>query len=159
MKIEDILTLNRTFCHIQASSRKKALEKISEYLAADNPSFDAEHLFTSLIAREKMGSTALPHGVAIPHCRMRGCSKIIGGLFSLEEPIDFESPDRTQTSLFFVLIVPEDEATEHLTVLAMLASRLDSEAYRESLFAAKSAQALYEAAVSHQQSEVKQAQS
>ena len=102
MDIQDILTPERTFCRIKAKSRKRALEQVSEHLSADGSNFDAEQLFSNLIAREKMGSTALGHGVAIPHCRLKGCANILGGLFSLEQPIDFESPDRSQTSLLFV---------------------------------------------------------
>ncbi len=157
MNIEDILTPERTHCRIEASSRKKALEKVSEFLAADNPQFDVEQLFTSLIAREKMGSTALEHGIAVPHCRMRGCSKIVGGLFSLDQPIDFESPDRNQTSILFVLVVPEDEVSEHFTMLAKLATRFDSETYRESLFTHNTSQELFDAAVTNPQIDIKQA--
>lgn len=157
MNIEDILTPDRTFCKLQASSRKRALEQVSEHLAETIPYFDAKQLFTSLIAREKMGSTALGHGVAIPHCRMKGCTKILGGLFSLNQAIDFESPDRSKTNLLFVLVVPEEEVSEHLTVLAMLANRFDSEAYRQSLFAANTAKALFEAAISNLQPGIKQA--
>ena len=158
MNIADILTRNRTYCHIQASSRKRALEKVAEHLAADNPNFDAEELFTSLIARERMGSTSLGHGIAIPHCRMKGCANILGGLFSLEQPIDFEAPDHSTTSVLFVLVVPEEEVSEHLTVLATLAGRFDSEDYRQSLFDANTAEALFNAAIAQQQTEVKQAQ-
>ena len=105
MNIEDILTVDRTFCRIEASSRKRALEKISNCLAEDNRSFDSDILFQSLIAREKIGSTAIGHGIAIPHCRMKKCSQVLGGLFTLAEPIDFDSPDRSKINLLFVLIV------------------------------------------------------
>lgn len=159
MNIEDILTLERTFCKIQATSRKRALEQVAEYLAANIPFFDSEQLFTNLIAREKMGSTALGHGIAIPHCRMQGCDKILGGIFSLDQPIDFESPDRSQTSLLFVLVVPEEETSEHLHILATLASRFDSEPFRQSLFAANSAEDLYRAAIANPQPKAKQARS
>ena len=160
MNIVDILSLERTFCKIRATSRKCALEQVSEYLAANIPFFDADQLFTSLIAREKMGSTALGHGVAIPHCRMKGCDKILGGLFSLDQPVDFESPDRSETKLLFVLVVPEEETSEHLSVLAMLAGRFDSEQYRQSLFEANTAQDLFQAAIATEadQPEAKQAQ-
>lgn len=158
MNIDDILTLDRTFCRIGATSRKRALEQVAMKLAANQPTIDAEQLFTSLIAREKIGSTALGHGIAIPHCRMKDCSKIVGGLFLLNDAIDFESPDRSQVNLLFVLIVPEEEASEHLKVLAMLASRFDSEQYREALFAANNAEELFAAAIKDMQAEPKHAQ-
>lgn len=157
MEIDDILTLDRTYCKIDATSRKRALEKVSDFLAQSYPAFDADQLFANLIAREKMGSTALGHGIAIPHCRMKGCHNIVGGLFLLEEAIDFESPDRTKVNVLFVLVVPEEEVNEHLSALAMLASRFDSEVYRQSLMAAKTSEELFDAATKDIQLDVKQA--
>ena len=157
MEIDDILTLDRTHCKIDATSRKRALEKVSDFLAESYPAFNAAQLFASLIAREKMGSTALGHGIAIPHCRMKGCDSIVGGLFQLEEAIDFESPDSSKVNLLFVLVVPEEEVKEHLSALAMLASRFDSEAYRESLLAANTSEELFYAATKNLHLDVKQA--
>jgi PTS system nitrogen regulatory IIA component len=157
VNIDDILTLDRTFCKIDASSRKRALEKVAICLAENQASLNAEQLFSNLIAREKMGSTALGHGIAIPHCRMQGCSDIVGGLFQLNEAIDFDSPDRNKVNLLFVLVVPEEEVSEHLQVLAMLASRFESEGYRQALCSAGTAQELFNAAVQEINPDVKQA--
>lgn len=159
MNIEEILTPSRTFCRLDASSRKRALEEVAIKLADLNENLSAEDLFARLIAREKMGSTALGHGIAIPHCRMPGCAEITGVLVSLAQPIDFEAFDQTNVSIMFVLIVPEEEVDNHLKVLAMLAKRFESENYRNALFAAQNDQALYNSAIADTDSGAKQAQS
>lgn len=158
MNIEDILTPDRTLCKIEASSRKRALEEIATQLAEKIDDLSAEDLFSRLIAREKLGSTALGHGIAIPHCRMTGCSNILGGLFSLATPVDFDAFDDVEVGVMFVLIVPEEEIDQHLKVLAMLAKRFEDESYRAALVAAQNSQALYAAAISKPEPEVKLAQ-
>lgn len=158
MKIENILTPERTFCKIEASSRKRALEEISIQLAETIIDLSAEQLFSRLIAREKMGSTALGHGIAIPHCRMTACTDIIGGLVSLSNPVDFGAFDDVNVEVMFVLIVPEDEIDQHLKVLAMLAKRFEDESYRTALFSAQDSNTLYAAAISDPEPEVKLAQ-
>lgn len=155
MNIEDILTTERTFCNIVAASRKRALEEIANKLAENIEGLGADELFSRLIAREKMGSTALGHGIAIPHCRIAGCPDIMGGLVSLSEAIDFEAYDQAKVKVMFVLIVPEEEINEHLSVLAMLAKRFESDNYREALFAANSASALYQAAIADPEPSIK----
>jgi len=157
VNIEDILTIDRTFCKIEATSRKRALEEISNKLAETIDGLGAEELFSRLIARENMGSTALGHGIAIPHCRMAACPNILGGLISLSEAIDFEAHDQTKVQVMFVLIVPEEEIDEHLKVLAMLAKRFETDSYREALFSADDASALYQAAIANPEPSVKQA--
>jgi len=157
VNIEDILTADRTFCKIEAASRKRALEEVANKLAETIDGLNAEELFSRLIAREKMGSTALGHGIAIPHCRMAGCSNILGGLVTLSEAIDFEAYDDAKIQVMFVLIVPEEEIDEHLRVLAMLAKRFETDSYREALFSAKDAAALYRAAITDPEPSAKQA--
>jgi PTS system nitrogen regulatory IIA component len=157
VNIEDILTPDRTFCKIEASSRKRALEEVANKLAATIDGLNADELFSRLIARENMGSTALGHGIAIPHCRMTGCPNILGGLISLSEAIDFEAYDQTKVQVMFVLIVPEEEIDEHLRVLAMLAKRFETDSYRDALFSATDSSALYQAAIASSPPSIKQA--
>lgn len=157
MNIQDILSPERTFCNIEASSRKRALEEIATQLAKTISDVDAEEIFTRLVAREKMGSTALGDGIAIPHCRLNGCPSVLGGLFTLQNPIDFEAFDRTEVQVLFVLLVPEEEVNEHLTVLALLASRFEQATYRRALLAAKDATSLYQTAIADIEPDVKQA--
>ncbi|HJL60780.1 MAG TPA: PTS sugar transporter subunit IIA [Pseudomonadales bacterium] len=159
MTIESILSPERTHCGISASSKKRALEEITVKLAGTTPGVEAEELFDKLINREKMGTTAIGNGIAIPHCRLEGCEEITGGLFTLEHPVDFEAFDDRPVSVLFVLLVPAEEVDEHLQVLAMLAKRFESASYRESLISANHDGELYQVAIADLVSEVKQARS
>ncbi len=103
---------------MSAASRKRALQLIAEMMADDDVSADA--LFDGLMGREKLGSTALGEGVAIPHCRIPADS-MRAALVSLPEPVDFEASDGIAVDLLFVLVVPEDEQSAHLEALSALA--------------------------------------
>lgn len=158
MNIESILAPNRTHCNIVAASRKKALEEIATHLAATLEDVDAGELFTRLVNREKIGTTAIGEAIAIPHCRLDGCDSIIGGLFTVQEPIDFNAFDKMPVKVLFVLLVPTDEVKEHLEVLAMLAQRFESQDYRNSLITAKQNDDLYRMATIEPTTDIQQQQ-
>ena len=99
--------------------------------------------FSSLLAREKLGSTALGDGIAIPHCRISGCSEAMGTLLTLEEPIDFDAPDGNPVDILFVLLVPAEAHQEHLTILGGLAQLLSNSDYCQGLRDASSNQELH----------------
>jgi PTS system nitrogen regulatory IIA component len=158
VNIESILAPNRTHCNIVAASRKKALEEIATHLAATLEDVDAGELFTRLVNREKIGTTAIGEAIAIPHCRLDGCDSIIGGLFTVQEPIDFNAFDKMPVKVLFVLLVPTDEVKEHLEVLAMLAQRFESQDYRNSLITAKQNDDLYRMATIEPTTDIQQQQ-
>ena len=145
--LETILTLDRTCHHLNVSSKKKALEEIASRMVATLPMLTTEQVFENLIGREKLGTTAIGHGVAIPHCRLYRCSSIVGGLFRLLAPVDFGAFDGEPVQILFVLLVPAHEVDEHLSVLATLAQRFEVPAYRANLLAADSDDSLLEAAL------------
>lgn len=147
MNIESILASNRTFSHIETSSKKRAIEKAALLIAESLPSLDSSEIYSKLIAREKLGATALGNGIALPHCRLKGCTDIVGGLFTLRSPIDFSAMDDVPVNIMFVLIVPEEEVDKHLEAMAMLAKRFESAEYREGLITARHNQELFERAV------------
>ena len=93
----------------------------ADTLAAAHAQLDARGLFNALMARELLGSTGLGEGVAIPHCRL-DCPRLVGGLFSLAEPVGFQAVDGQPVDLLFVLVAPLHEAKAHLEVLANLAA-------------------------------------
>ncbi|MDH5737266.1 MAG: PTS sugar transporter subunit IIA, partial [Gammaproteobacteria bacterium] len=93
------------------------------------------------------GSTAIGHGIAIPHCRLKKCDHVVGGLFHLQDYIDFNAFDGQPVNILFVLIVPEDETTLHLEILSLLARKFDSEDFRKELLAASTDQDLYQKAI------------
>lgn len=147
MDIDTILTPERTFTAVNAGSKKRAIEFAATSICDVTPGLDVGAVYRGLLERERLGSTAIGEGVAIPHCRVTDCDRIIGGLFVLDEPVDFAAPDGLAISIMFVLLVPESEQSEHLNTLSMLAERLQSEIYRRSLLEARDSAALYDAAV------------
>lgn len=148
MEVQFFLTQRRTRCGVDASSKKRALEAISQILAEDQPSLDADELFRNLTARERLGSTGLGQGIAIPHCRMSGCSHTVGALITLNSAIDYEAIDGKPVDLIFALVVPEDAHDEHLQTLATIAERLHQDGFPNSLRRARDAEALFKAAIS-----------
>lgn len=147
MNIESILSLSRTHANIQANSKKRAIEEAAKLIAASMEGLDAEEIYNSLIAREKLGTTAIGHGIAIPHCRLSSCQEIVGSLISIQDPVDFGAFDDQGVNLMFVMLVPSEEVEEHLQALAMLAERFETKSYRDLLSAAENHQALFERAI------------
>ena len=105
---------------VEANSRKRVLEAASDLLAEQHPALSARQLFDQLMSRERLGSTGLGDGVAIPHCRI-SCEKIIGALVTLRNPVDYDAIDDQPVDLLFVLVVPTEETNTHLELLAGLA--------------------------------------
>lgn len=149
MQLDNILTPGRTLCGVPGTSKKRVLENIAHCIAEDIKTLDPNQVFDSLIAREKLGSTGLGHGIAIPHCRIKECSKIIGTLVKLEEPIDFDAIDGEPVDLIFVLLVPDQADDEHLQVLAKIAEMFNDESFCRRLRYCEDSQALYRLAASH----------
>ncbi len=146
MKLHSILSPGRTFNSVPGTSKKRSLEKIAHIIYEDNPTLDPNQIFDSLIARERLGSTGLGEGIAIPHCRLKSCHQITGCLIKLEQAIDFDAIDGNPVDLLFVLLVPDEAHDEHLAVLAKLAGLFSDNHFCEQLRSAKSDQELYQAA-------------
>ena len=144
-QLSEILSPSRTVCRVDGASKKRLLETIAHTIADDQPNLDYATVLDQLIAREKLGSTGLGGGIAIPHCRVEHCPAPLGSLVSLATGIDFDAPDDA-VDLLFVLIVPAEEHQEHLDILATIARRFSQPDYCASLRAATDAQSLYDAA-------------
>ncbi|CAA0083352.1 Nitrogen regulatory protein [Zhongshania aliphaticivorans] len=147
MILESILTPGRTECGVSVTSKKRLLEHIAAAISADNAEFDADELFNELLARERLGSTGLGHGVAIPHCRSNRCSSVTGMLLKLEQAIDFEAIDDEPVDLIFALIVPAEAHDEHLKVLSALATAFNETDYRNNLRTAEDANTLFKRSI------------
>jgi PTS system nitrogen regulatory IIA component len=143
MPISELLTESLTLCHIDAGSKKRVLEIASEALAAEIDKLEVEDVFSALLNRERLGSTGIGDGVAIPHCRLSGCNRALALLVTLKEPIDFNAIDNRPVDLLCCLLVPEDAATEHLQTLAGLAELFSQSEIRETLRSAADAATLY----------------
>ena len=148
MNIDSILVPERTICSLRASSKKRAFELAAKHINRSVPHLETGDVYRGLIEREKLGSTAVGDGIAIPHCRLEGCDSITGSLFVLQDPVDFLAHDDEPVSIMFVLLVPAFETTEHLATLGMLAERFQIKTYRKDLITAKDNEELYKRALS-----------
>ena len=126
-----------------ASSRQRVLEMASDMLAAEHRELSARKVFDELMTRERLGSTGLGDGVAIPHCRL-SCSRIVGAFLTLDSAIDYGAMDDRPVDLLFVLIVPHAETTAHLDILAALAGVFSELDNRNRLRAIRSDASAYE---------------
>ena len=134
---------------LDVSSKKRVFEQVG--LLFENSIHVARSIvFDSLFAREKLGSTGLGQGVAIPHGRIKGLKEAAGALVRLKEPIPFEAPDGQNVSLIFVLLVPDRATDVHLQILSELAQMFSDRALRERLLAAGSAAELHRLIVTWQ---------
>jgi len=129
MRIASLLTADTVAVYTRAPSKKRLLELLSQMLAKGAESLDAHRIFESLIDRERLGSTGLGHGVAIPHGRMEATPTAVGAFIQLREPIDFEAPDGEPVDLIFALLVPAESTDEHLQILSRLAELFSDKAY------------------------------
>lgn len=116
-----------------ASSKKRVLEQAARLLAgtADEP--EAEQIFERLLERERLGSTGLAGGVALPHARMPGIGESRGAFLQLAKPVEFDALDGSPVDLVFALLVPEDANEEHLQLLAKLAAMFNEQELRDRL--------------------------
>jgi PTS system nitrogen regulatory IIA component len=121
MNITDLLMPDRTSCRENVGSKKRLLEYSSELLASSSPELSQNEIFNALINREKLGSTGLGKGVAIPHGRIASLERPVCALVKLASPVDFDATDGQPVDLIFTLLVPEDSTEEHLQVLSTIA--------------------------------------
>lgn len=121
MQISTLLSPERIACHRDSSSKKRSLEIVSKLLANTLPEFTEGEIFDSLIGRERLGSTGLGQGVALPHGRLKGLKKPIAAAITLAKSVDYDAIDQQPVDLMFALLVPEESTEEHLQILARLA--------------------------------------
>ncbi|MBH3430383.1 PTS IIA-like nitrogen regulatory protein PtsN [Pseudomonas alkylphenolica] len=144
IQLESILTPGRSLVNVPGGSKKRVLQEIATLIDREVPDLEMQEVFESLFAREKLGSTGFGNGIAIPHCRLKGCASPISALIHLDAPIDYDAIDGAPVDLLFVLLVPEAATDAHLELLRQIASMLDRKDVRDRLRAASSSEALYQ---------------
>ena len=144
IRLETILTPGRSLVNVPGGSKKRALEQIANLIGREVPELDTQAVYEALIAREKLGSTGFGNGIAIPHCRLKGCETPVSALLHLDHPIDFDAIDGAPVDLLFVLLVPEAATDAHLELLRQIASMLDRKEVRDKLRSAPTSEALYQ---------------
>ncbi len=143
MEISEIVSPERVRRDIEAASKKKALEMLSELVASDPLAPPTTTVFEALLARERLGSTGMGEGIALPHGRLPKLEKAVGGFLRLEHGVDFDAIDQAPVDLIFGLLVPEHYTDEHLQILSSLAERFNDSALRDALREAETDEEVY----------------
>lgn len=147
----ELITPERIRCNESVHSKKRALELAATLIAPSLPRMSRIDVFNALNSRERLGSTGLGHGVALPHARVAGSASAVAACLTLEEPIDFDAPDGERVDILFVLLVPEDCNDHHLQILAELARLFGDTAVRDQLRAASGPTDVIESLREHEQ--------
>ncbi len=142
MQVAELLDLDRISCNSQSASKKRVLEQLSQLLAANQETLSQNQVFDSLLSRERLGSTGLGHGVAIPHGRMKESDHTLAAFIKLQQGVDFDASDNQPVDLLFALLVPEEATEEHLQLLAQLARMFSDAALVQQLRNAADAHSL-----------------
>jgi PTS system nitrogen regulatory IIA component len=130
--------------HNKATSKKKVLEELSNQLASNSNATTADEIFDALLERERLGSTGLGKGVAIPHARIPNIPHTIAAMLTLEKPVDFESMDKQPIDIAIGLLVPEDDSEHHLQHLSRLVTLFRTAETCTKIREAESAEQIFE---------------
>lgn len=142
MELSDLIREEAILPSLKAHSKKQVLQDLSERAAALS-GLEARDIFETVVAREKLGSTGIGHGIAIPHGKLTGIGRIQGVFARLAKPIDFESLDDQPVDLVFLLIAPEGSGADHLKALSKIARLLRDPRTVDELRASRDASSLH----------------
>lgn len=143
MKITDFLTVQSVIPALKSREKSAVLDEMAGWLVSVHPQLNTKRVLDVLQEREKISTTAIGEGVAIPHGKLPGVDHVLGVFARSAEGVDFASLDGEPTHLFFALIAPENAAADHLKALARISRLLKDEAFRHRLMAGETAQDLY----------------
>jgi PTS system nitrogen regulatory IIA component len=149
MNLSTILSPDCTACAVPAASKKRILEQISQLAANKIPELSQQELLASLINREKLGSTGIGNGIAIPHGRLPTSSQVVAVLLTSEKPIGFDAIDNQGVDIFFALFVPEDQCQQHLQTLASIAETFGNKQVCKKVRKITDGKALYDFITTH----------
>lgn len=133
MKIMDILVRDATLLELRAGTKREALAEMTAILAGAESELDAARLLEVLEARERLHSTGITDGVAIPHGKLPGLRRLVASFARSSAGVDFDSIDRQPTHFFFLLVVPEQSGGQHLKALARISRFFRDAAFRKAL--------------------------
>ena len=148
-RLSQILPPAQVMVSVDATSKKRAFEEVG-LLFENQQGLNRALITDSLFARERLGSTGLGHGVAIPHGRIKGLKAPMAAVFQLQAPIGFDAPDDQAVGLLIFLLVPEAATQKHLEILSEIAELLSDSALRERLLVSTDATALHQLIASWQ---------
>jgi PTS system nitrogen regulatory IIA component len=142
MNISDLLTPDRVIARLKASAKKQALQELARR-AATFTGVHERQILEVLLEREKLGTTGVGHGIAIPHGKLNSLDRLYGMFARLDAPIDFDAIDEQPVDLIFLLLAPESAGADHLKALARVSRLLRDRAFCEKLRGSSSSDALY----------------
>jgi len=144
MKIADILPESQVIPDLQGRTKAEVLRELALHLTDEHPEINAERLVDVLWERERLGSTAIGDGIAIPHGKLPGLKTVLAAFGRHLRGVDFESLDGNPTKLFFLLVAPDDSVGLHLKALARVSRLLKEQGFRNQLMAVADRHDLYE---------------
>ena len=143
MQLDELFSPALSLTRVEGRSKKRLFETVSHHISRQKPELNPDELFDLLIARERLGSTGLGEGVALPHCRLNHSDiDCFGVLVQLEKAIDFDAPDQQPVDLLAFLLVSSEAAQDHLNALSLIAKNLSDADVRTALRAADSPRTL-----------------
>jgi nitrogen PTS system EIIA component len=145
MKLTDILVRDACRVDLHGATKLEVLRELAEALAREVSGLDSSQLYAMLLEREKLGTTAMGDGIAIPHARIESLSRLLAVFGLSRAGVAFDSLDGQETHLFFLLVAPGKEGSAHLLLLARLSRLLGSEAFRARLRQVQSTDELFRA--------------
>ena len=145
MKILDILAENAIIPELKGKTKKQVLEELIEALLAQKPQLDRDRLMSVLLERERLGSTGIGDGIAIPHGKLKDLDQLVLSFGRSSQGVDFESMDGKPVHLFFLLVAPENCAGIHLRALAKIARLLKNGSVRKRLGSVENKDDIYNA--------------
>ncbi|HEV8726392.1 MAG TPA: PTS sugar transporter subunit IIA [Candidatus Binatia bacterium] len=143
MKITDFLTVQTIIPALASREKNAALEEMANWLVSYHRHLNKQTVLTVLLEREKISTTAIGEGVAIPHGKLPAVERVLGVFARSPQGVDFASLDGGPTHLFFVLIAPENAAADHLKALARISRLLKDESFRRRLMEGQTSQELF----------------
>lgn len=141
---DGFLQEERIGCKLEAASKKRVLEQLGQRLAESVPELTQDLVFDALLERERLGSTGLGKGIALPHARMANVTQAMGAFITLDQGIDFDAIDGDPVDLAFAMLVPEEATEEHLQLLSKLASMFSDTEFCDALRSANNDQDLFQ---------------
>lgn len=152
MKLSDILGEARIAPRVKVASKKAAITTLSHHFAEQAANLDADHLVECFFNRERLGSTGIGHGIAIPHIRVETIEQPMAFLLQLQQGIDFDAADQQPVDIIIGLIVPENAHDTHLQLLADIAKQFSDNAMCQSLRRADDAHTIHHLLFDHERS-------
>jgi nitrogen PTS system EIIA component len=142
-RISGLLSVKNILLGVEATSKKRVFEQAG-LLFEENNGIARAKVFDSLFARERLGSTGLGEGIAIPHGRIKGLEEAVAAVFRLSEPVSFDAPDGIPVSVLIFLLVPEHATQQHLEILSEVAEMLSDSSLRAGLLESPTPELLFQ---------------